>query len=249
MLLLLLIMNILIVITLTVDLLVAHCYMSCSAGLSFHPTFSPAKWPSQPVIGRWCLWERGQSALHSTGWQPQSQPCSCCASLKKASVSSYKFADVFSFPWNRPEPQSCFFPHLLLPSLHTSLRGCWKCFLSESLLAFWNKSLQQSAHKQSKLNSLEMWLYQIRTLLFRRSELFWINNFQREKEKQSLYEVKVVENCRGILQTLCPQEGTGEYKEGIMNVIQSAKASDAALMPVLKMIFWKSGSFSKDTIH
>lgn len=172
MLLLLLIMNILIVITLTVDLLVAHCYMSCSAGLSFHPTFSPAKWPSQPVIGRWCLWERGQSALHSTGWQPQSQPCSCCASLKKASVSSYKFADVFSFPWNRPEPQSCFFPHLLLPSLHTSLRGCWKCFLSESLLAFWNKSLQQSAHKQSKLNSLEMWLYQIRTLLFRRSELF-----------------------------------------------------------------------------
>lgn len=33
---------------------------------------------------------------------------------------------------------------------------------------------------------------------------------------------------RATLQTLCPQEGTGEYKEGIMNVIQSAKASDTA---------------------
>lgn len=187
MLLLLLNMNILIVITPTVDLLVAHSYMSCSVGV-FHPTFSPAKWPSLPVIGRWCLWECGQSAPHSTGWQPQSQPCSCCASLKKASVSSYKFADVFSFPLNRPEPQSCVSPHLLLPSLHTSLRACWKGFLSfESLLAFWTRSLwARCPQSVTTWHSLEMWLYQIRTFLFCKYEIFLINCFQKGERKPKL---------------------------------------------------------------
>lgn len=128
-LLLLVVMNILIVITLTGDLLVTNCNMQsawvfCSAGVSFHPVFSPAKWLSLPVIGRQCLWERGQSAPHSTGWQPQSQPCSCCASLKKVSVSSYKFADVISFPSNRPgapelalSPSALAFPAHLAESL------------------------------------------------------------------------------------------------------------------------------------
>lgn len=34
--------------------------------------------------------------------------------------------------------------------------------------------------------------------------------------------------CRAIVQTLCPQEGTGEYKEGIMNVVQFAETSGTA---------------------
>lgn len=47
-LLLLVVMNILIAIILTVDLLVANSYMKsawvfCSAGVSFHPVFSPVK--------------------------------------------------------------------------------------------------------------------------------------------------------------------------------------------------------------
>lgn len=33
---------------------------------------------------------------------------------------------------------------------------------------------------------------------------------------------------RAVLQILCPQEGKGEYKVGIVNVIQSAKARDTA---------------------
>lgn len=160
-------MNILIVATLPVVLLVVHCNMSCSAAVSSHPTFFPAKWLSLPAVGRWCLWECGQSAPHSTGWQPQSQPCSCCASLKKASVSSYKFADVFSFPSNRPEPQSCFFPHLLLPSQHTSLRACGKGFPSVWKPAGILNEVTAARCSQAvrTQHSLEMWLYQILSFL------------------------------------------------------------------------------------
>lgn len=127
-------MNILNVITLTGDLLVANHYMQCaqvfcSAGVSFHPVFSPVKWLSLPVIGRQCLWERGQSARHSTGWHPQSQPCSCCASLKRSQSALTNLLMLFHFHQTGQEPQSCFFPHLLLPSLHTLLRACWRGFL------------------------------------------------------------------------------------------------------------------------
>lgn len=86
-------------------------------------------------------------------------------------------------------------------------------------------------------------------MLFSRSELFESTTYKREKEKQNLYEVKVGENCRAILQTLCPQEGTGKYKEGILNVIQSAKATDTAAYARSEDDFWKTGSFVEDTIH
>lgn len=189
MVLLLLIMNILIIITLTVDLLVAHCCMSCSAGVSFHPTFSPAKWPTLPVIGRWCLWECGQSAPHSTGWQPQSQPCSCCASLKKASVSSYKFADVFfHFHQMGQSPSTVSFP--ICSCLPCTPRWELAGKVSspfESLLAFWTRSLRARCSQAVKTwCSPETWLYQVRTFLFSRYELFLINSFQKGERKAKL---------------------------------------------------------------
>lgn len=51
----------------------------------------------------------------------------------------------------------------------------------------------------------------------------------RKKSKTSGMKSSLVKAvCRAVLQTLCPQGGKGEYKEGIVNVIQSAKASDTA---------------------
>lgn len=250
---LLLIMNILIVITLTVDLLVAHCYMSCSVGVSFHPTFSPAKWLSLPVTRRWCLWERGQSAPHSTGWQPQSQPCSCCASLKKASVSSYKFADVISFPSNRPESQSCLFLHLLLPSLHTSLRACWKGFLSIWKPAgILNKVTAVRCSQVVKTqHSLEMRLYQTRTLLFSRYELFLINSFQKGERKakfvwsQGWWKLLAEQPSR--LCALRKEQESTKRESWMWFSLQ--RQVTLLLMPVLRMIFWKTGSFAGNMIH
>lgn len=64
-----------------------------------------------------------------------------------------------------------------------------------------------------------------------------------------MYEAKVGENSRAILQTLCPQEGRGEYKEGIENVIQSANESDTAAYASSEDGFWKTGSFAENMIH
>lgn len=241
MLLLLLIMNILTVTTFTVDLLVAHCCMSCSAGVSFHPTFSPAKWPSQPVTGRWCLWECGQSAPHSTGWQPQSQPCSCCASLKKASVSSYKCADVFNFHQTCQSPRVVSFP---ICSCH-ACTPLWKVAeevfsLFESLLAFWTRSPQQSAHMQSKLNivlkcdCIRSGICFLVGLSFLNQQL--IKGRKKSKICMKLRLVKTAEQSSRLCALRKEQESTKRESWMWFNL---QRQLTLLLMPVLKMIFGK----------
>lgn len=161
--------------------------MFCSARVSFYPVFSAVKWLCLPSVRTQCLWERGQSALHSTGWQPQNQPCSCCTSLKKVSVSSYKFADVTSFPPNRPGAPELSLSPSAFPYPCTLLRACWKGFLfvSQPMHAL-NQCNEMLARSQNWACSWKIIASGQDFAFYWYMNLFWSTACKSEKEKQNL---------------------------------------------------------------
>lgn len=97
-------------------------------------------------------------------------------------------------------------------------------------------------------HGLEKELYQIRTLVFRGVWTYFDQQLAKQRKRSKTYmksrSVKAV--CRAVLQTLWPQKANGEYKEGIVDVVQSAKSSDTAIYAVflIESCFLEVGLFS-----
>lgn len=239
-LLLLVVMNILIVTTLSVDQLVASCCMWSAwvfwhGGVSFHPVFSPVKWLSLPVIGRLFVrvWSKC-TAQHRVTASKSALQLLCF--FEKASVSFYKFADVISFPSNTPGAPELF----LCPSAPAFL-----AYLAESLLerfplhfkACWHSEPGHSNEVLANSQNLAVSSSQScswNVIVSEQDLAFWwcMNLFlsiackRRKKSKTCLKSRLMKAVCRAVVQTLCPQEGKGEHKKGIVNGIQPAEASD-----------------------
>lgn len=52
--------------------------------------------------------------------------------------------------------------------------------------------------------------------------------------------------CRAVLQTLRPQEGKGEYEEGIVNVMRSAKTRSTAAYASFGDNFLENGKLCRE---
>lgn len=160
---------------------------------------------SKSALQLLCFFEKGLSQLLQICW------CFFISIKRARAPELFLSPSALAFPAHLTES--------LLEGFPLCLKACWHSGQGHC---------RQGAHKWSKLD-IVLKCDCIRSglsFLVGMSFFFFPTASKREKETQNLCEVG--EKTRAILQTLCPQEGMGEYKEGIENVIQSAEASDTA---------------------
>lgn len=248
---LLIIMDILIAITFTVDL-VANCYMKsawvfCSAGVSFHPVFSSAKWLSLSLGYGVC--ER-MVKVHCTAQDDSLEVRPAAVVLWKRPQSALtNLLMLFHSIRQAGSPRAVSLP---ICSCHPCT-PCWELAekassFSQSLLALWTRSLWQGACKQSNLT--RSWNVTVSDQNFAFSGVRTDLDQLWQKEKQNLYKVKVGESClQSTPPNSVPSGRERRVKEGIVNVMRSAKASDTAAHATSGDGYWKTGSFGGNMNH